>query len=246
MLWRSVWLSSIDVHVGGEPGRVVPWSDQAVVRRQQLVHLARHLDPRRHQHDQVVADPLEVGHQVRREDHAHAMVDDHLHQALEELAPGQRVEAGHRLVEDEELGPLGHGQGEGELGPLATREGAGPLARVQVQLVDAPPGHGVVPARVHVGAHGQVVLHTEAGVGRGVLGHEAHPGQLGRVVGGRLAQHLDAARARAEQPDGQVQQGGLAGAVGADQSDHVAGRDVEIALLERPAPAVALAQALAR
>ena len=50
------------------------------------------------------------------------LLGDGLHQVLQELAAGQRVEAGHRLVEDQQLGPLGDGQGQRELGPLAARE----------------------------------------------------------------------------------------------------------------------------
>ena len=111
------------------------------------------------EHDQVVAHPLQVGDEVRREHHAQAPVGHELHQALEEFAPGQGVEAGHRLVEDEQLGPLGHRQGESELSPLPSREGAGPLIEVEVELADASPGQCVVPPRVHLSPEAEVVLH---------------------------------------------------------------------------------------
>jgi hypothetical protein len=42
---------------------------------------------------------------------ADLMLGDGLHQALRELPPGQRVEGGDRLIEDEQIGPLGHRQG---------------------------------------------------------------------------------------------------------------------------------------
>ena len=65
---------------------------------------------------------------------------------LEELAPGQRVQTGDRLVEEEQLGPLGDGQGEGELGPLAAGQRAGPLAGVEAELLD-PASAGQVPSQ---------------------------------------------------------------------------------------------------
>ena len=33
-----------------------------------------------------------------------------LHEDLEEFPPGQRVEAGDRLIEDQQFGPLGDGE----------------------------------------------------------------------------------------------------------------------------------------
>ena len=78
-------------------------------------------------------------------------------------------------------------------------------------------GDGVVPAGVEPGAEAQVVGDGEPGVGGGVLGDEADLGQLGRRRRRAAAAHLDRARGRRQQPDGQAEQGGLAGAVGADQ-----------------------------
>ena len=84
----------------------------------------------------------------------------------------------------------------------------------------------------------------QPGVRRGVLGDEADLGQLRRAVGGAAAAHLDRARRRRQQAGGQAQQGGLPGAVGADQPDDPPGRDVEGAVRQRPAPPVSLAQSL--
>jgi hypothetical protein len=66
------------------------------------------------------------------------VLGDRLHQALEELAPGQRVQAGDRLVEEEKLGPLGECQGEGELGPLPAGQRPGAFFAVQAELPDPP------------------------------------------------------------------------------------------------------------
>ena len=73
---------------------------------------------------------------MRGQHDAELVLGDDLHQGLQELAAGQRVEAGDRLVEDQQLGSLRHGEGQGELGPLAAGELAGPLARVEAELVD--------------------------------------------------------------------------------------------------------------
>ena len=181
---------------------------------------------------------------MRGEHDAHVPFGHELHEPLEELPAGQRVEAGHRLVEDEQLGPLGHRQGEGELRPLAARERAGRLVEIEVELGDALPGQCVVPAGVHLPAEAEVVRNGEAGVGRGVLGDEAHARQLGGVGGRWATEHGHGAGGRCEQADGQVQQRGLACSVGADESDDVAGGDLKVAVLERPAPAVPLAQTL--
>ena len=98
------------------------------------------------QHDQVVADPFQVGDQVRGEHDAELVLGDGLHQALQELAPGQRVEAGDRLVEDQQLGALGDAQGERELGALAAGELAGPLRRVEAEPLDPARAPGRRPS----------------------------------------------------------------------------------------------------
>ena len=81
-------------------------------------------------------------------------------------------------------------------------------------------------------------------VGGRVLGDEADLGQLRRALGGAAAEHLDRARGRLQHADGEVQQRALAGAVGADEPDDAAGRDVQRAVRQRVAAAVALAQSL--
>ncbi len=85
------------------------------------------------EHHDVVTDPLEVGHDVRREHHAELLLGDGLHEQLEELAARERVQARDRLVEDQQLGALGQAEGERELGPLAARQPPGPLAGVEAR-----------------------------------------------------------------------------------------------------------------
>ena len=225
MVCRSVWLAEMTCWSAGR----VAGSRRGPVSRwcvaEQLVDLAGDPHAGVDEHDQVVADPLEVGDQVRGQHDADLVLGDGLHQVLQELAPRQRVEAGDRLVEDQQLGPLGDGQGEGELGALAAGQLAGPLAGIEAEPLDPAAGQLVVPARVEVGAEPQVVGDGQPGVGGRVLGDEADPGQLRRAGGRPAAEDLDRAGGRRQQPDGEVQQGGLARTVRADQPDDAPGRD---------------------
>jgi hypothetical protein len=58
---------------------------------------------------------------------------------------------------------------------------------------------------------------------------EAGPG----AARGRLAEQPQLAGGRGQQPEQQPDQGGLAGAVGADQADDLAGGDVEVDAVDR-------------
>ncbi len=136
-----------DVLVTGHPALVAARPGQPVVGGQELLHLSRHLHARVDQHDQVVAGPLQVGDQMRRQQDAELGGRRGLHEALEELAPGQRVERGHRLVEDQQLRPFGQPDREGELGALAAGELAGPLRGIQAELGDPFPRPGRRPSR---------------------------------------------------------------------------------------------------
>ena len=68
---------------------------------------------------------------MRGEHHAELLLGHGLHQVLEELSPRERVEAGHGLVEEQQLGSLGQPEGQRELGALAAGEAARPLGRVE-------------------------------------------------------------------------------------------------------------------
>jgi len=77
-----------------------------------------------------------------------------LHQALQELSPGQRVAARDRLVEYQQLGPLGDRDGQRELGSLAAGQLAHLLPGVEAELSDpalrqarVQPGFMCAPSR---------------------------------------------------------------------------------------------------
>jgi hypothetical protein len=87
-----------------------------------------------------------------------------------------------------------------------------------------------------------VIGDPHLGVGGGVLGDEADPGELRRIRGGGLAEDRDRAAGRRDQSGGQAQQGGLARAAGADEPDDVALGDGQRAVAQRPGPPVLLAE----
>ena len=179
VLCRSVWLAVTTSWSPGQRRRVAPRSGEQVVVGQQVVDVAGQPHPGGHQHDQVVADPLQVGHQVRRQDHAHALVHDGLHQALQELPPGERVEAGDRLVEDQQLAGAWPRPGSAPAAPAGRRRACPPSARgsrpsSSIRAV----GQRGVPAGVEARAEPEVVGDAQRGVGGGVLGDEPDPPQL--------------------------------------------------------------------
>ena len=181
MVCRSVWLAEIDLlvgrqRVGSRRGPVSRWWVASSV-----VDVAGELDPRVDQHDQVVADPLEVGDQVRGQHDAELVLGDGLHQVLQELAPGERVEAGDRLVEDQQLGALGEPRVSASWARWPPESLPALCAGSRPSRSIRAARQGVVPARVEVGAEPQVVGDAQPGVGGRVLGDEADLGQLLRV-----------------------------------------------------------------
>ena len=176
-----------DVLVGRQRGRVAARAGEPQVAVEQRLDVALDPDLGVDEHDEVVADPLQVGDDVRGEHDAQLVLGHRLHEDLQELPPGQRVEAGHRLVEDQQLRPLGQAEGEGELGALAAGQLAGALGRVEAEPVDPGPGHRVVPARVEVRAQPQVVGDAEARRRSGCPARRSRPWPAGprRRRGGR-------------------------------------------------------------
>ena len=165
VLCRSAWIASITSWFGGKRVRVPAWPDQTVMRGEQLIDLPGNLHARVDEHDEVVADALEIGDEVRGENDAHAMFGDDLHQAPEEVASGNRVEAGDRLVQDQQLGPLCDRKRQRELGSLATRELSGPLPGIESELFDPVFSLLRLPAGVEPAAEAQVVRDRQRRVG---------------------------------------------------------------------------------
>ena len=170
------------------------------------------------------------------------MIGYDLGEAVEELPPGERVEAGDGLVEKQQIRSLGDRHGEGELGSLATREGTGLLTQIETELYYPALSEVAIPARVEPGAEAEVVGDRQRRVRRRVLGDEPHSPELCRARCGTLPEDGDMPRRRREQPDGEMQQGRLAGPVRPDEPDDFALGNRQGAVRERPAPLVALGE----
>ena len=109
-------------------------------------------------------------------------------------------------------------------------------------MLDASRGDSAVPAWVEVGTHLEMVGNRHSRIRRRVLGDEADPRQLSRSVGGLTAEHCDRSRCGGQQPDGQMEQRGLAGTVRSDEADDLAVWDDQGAVVQGPTPPVLLAE----
>ena len=128
---------------------------------QQLVDGAVEADLAVGEDDEVVADSFDVRQQVRGQHHGRRVLGDELHQILEELAAGQRVEARYGFVEQEQLWAFADGDGQGDLGALAPRELAGALAEREAEAFDASRSKVTIPLRVELLAEAEVVSDGE-------------------------------------------------------------------------------------
>jgi hypothetical protein len=157
-----------------------------------------------------------------------------------EVLLGGVIDAGHRLVEEDEIGLRGEGPGQEDAAPLAAREGpdlAAGVGRHPDELEGV--GHGGMVAsagttewpQARVAAHHHDVAggHREApvdGLGLGDVGHR--PG----VLAGPAAEDGDRAAPRLEEAGDELQEGALATAVGAYDRGQRAGRELEVDVFE--------------
>ena len=101
----------------------------------------------------MVADSLQVGDQVGGQHDADTVDGDDLHEFLQELPARKRVERGDRLVQDQQLRPLRHGERQRELRALPAGQRAGALAEVKSELLDPAGGEGRVPRGIEPVTH---------------------------------------------------------------------------------------------
>ena len=114
---------------------------------------------------------------MRREQHRQPLFRDGLHQPLQELASGERVERCDRLVEHEQLRPLGERERERELRLLASGQPSDLLPKREPEPRE-PTGRQIAfPARVELAAQLEHLCDGEAAVERMLLSDEADPGQ---------------------------------------------------------------------
>ncbi len=173
----------------------------------------------------MVGETLGLLEGVRRHDDRRAGVAQ-LTDEVPHVEPAVGVEPGDRLVEEEHLGTAEQRGGQGEALLLT----AGEPAHGRAREVGHPEARG---DRGHVGGlgveAGEVLeqAHRPRAVGQATaLQHHADAGPLVGPGGGRIdVQHAHRARVGAPQPDGALDGGRLAGAVGSQhRGDPARGR----------------------
>ena len=153
--------------------------------------------------------------------------------AFEKFAADHGVEAGGRFVEDEELGLVGHGEGEGDFGAHAFGE----LAELAVEG-DAKAGDEraeVVLEAVGIEAGGEPADFGDGHplVERGSFGEVADAAADFEAGGAAIeAEDADVAGGGVGEAEHESDGGGFAGAVFAEQREDNAGRDGERDVVE--------------
>jgi hypothetical protein len=210
----------------------------------QLVRPGVGQDPPTGQHQHAVGQPLGLLQVVGGQHHGGAGGG----QALDRrpgLAPRHRVQAGRRLVQEQQLRPADDAQADVDTAALAARQLADPgvglggqVDQLQ-QLADRP------RAREQAGVDAQRLPHRQLEVEAGRLQHQADPGPPGPAGAARLAaEHADHAAAGRLVALQQLHGGRLAGPVGAEQGHHLPGGDLEAEVPQRGQPPVGLVQVL--
>ena len=201
--------------------------------------------------DDVVAGALQLAEQVRGDQDRDAEVGVDAADQAEHLVAADRVEAVGRLVQEDQLRVVDQGLGELDALLHAGRVAADGAVAL---LVQADVAQGVRGALAGGGrrqpGHARHVDDELGGrdVGRQavVLGHVADPLADGGALGGDVeAEHGGAALGGGGQTQQDLDQGGLAGSVGADESGHT-GSDVHGEPVKRGHPGEPLAQAFGR
>ena len=96
----------------------------------------------------MVRDLLHLVQEVRGEEHGAALVRDGADDGVEDVAADDGVEAGGRLVQHQQLGPIGEGDEQAGSGPLALGEGLDLGRAIEGEHLPQLVGVGFVPAGV--------------------------------------------------------------------------------------------------
>ncbi len=194
-------------------------------------------------HPDVRADLLDLGEQVRGDEHGRAVRGDLLDQRPD-LAGALRIKAVGRLVQDHQVtGPEQRGS---DAEPLlhAERVRAVPLVRRGEQahlverVIDARPGGAELSARVGGVAPGQVLPPGQERIERGTLDQRADPRQDRVEPATRVAaEQPEAPRGGVHQAEQHPDRRGLAGAVRPEEPVHAARRNREVDVIDGELPA---------
>ena len=145
---------------------------------------------------------------------------------LHHLLAGQRVEAGHRLVEEEQLGLRGHRRHETELRKRAARQVANACLQRNTEPIDETRGKGSVPAAAEAAAEPEHLGRGHPPVGVQRIGDVADAlAEREGVAERSKPEDADRARGRPLEAEKEADERRLAGAVGADEPADRAGGD---------------------
>ena len=163
---------------------------------------------------------------------------DLFEQHLLDLPGGAGIEAGQRFVENDELGIVHERAGEGDLLQHALGEAAAALVRVrgEAEPADQFGGAGLRLARIDLPEAGdefEILVWGQAVVDHRLVGD---PGDdrlgLQRILAGVDAEHRDGAGFGLQQAGDHAEDGGLAGAVGAEQRVELAAFDAQLQVFD--------------
>ena len=200
-------------------------------RRADRQHLAR-----MHQRDAVAT--LRLVHEVGRKKDRHAVVAGEIDQRAPKRIARDRIDAGSRLVEDENGGLMQHR--DRELKPLLDAErqalGLGVDDSFQIvalqKLLDAAfdlVGRQMVKLRVQI----EILPHGKFAVEREGLRHVADvAAHLHVVRSHRAPKQLRPALGRGQEPGQHLHRGRFAATVGAEEAEDFAARDLEVDVID--------------
>ena len=186
----------------------------------------------------AVGEPIGLVEVLRGQQHGGAVRDEALDR-LPQADAAARVEAGRRLVEEQDRRVGDEGGREVEAAAHAAGVGLGhALGGVgELEALEQLAGARLAPPREHAveaADHHEVLLAGEVLVDRGVLPGEPDLGaQRARVTDDVEAGDAGAARVRRQQGGEDADGRGLAGAVGAEDAQYGARRDLEVDAVER-------------
>ena len=174
------------------------------------------------EHDDAVGQQLRLLHVVRGEQDRGAALAQAADQ-LPRLAARGRVEAGRRLVEEQQVGVAGDAEREVEAAALAAGQRRG--TRVGAVVEPDELEHLVDRARVRIGGGVELdrLAHGEVGVEARLLQHDADALEEGALAPrGVVAEHADGAGVGRAMALEDLDERGLAGAVGPEQREQLA------------------------
>ena len=175
----------------------------------------------------AVAHPLDLRQVVGGEEHGRAVRAELLDEAGE-LLLHERVQPGGRLVHHDHGRAVHQRLDEPDLLPVPARELPERTAEVGLEAVGERAGERAVVDAAEVGEEIQQLLAGDLLVEGELAGQEARAGAGGDAVAPDVeAEDLRGPGGRAQQAEQRADRGRLAGAVGAEEAEHLAGRDAE-------------------